>query len=194
MTVSAHTHLFWITSRAAGITALVLASITVGIGLTMGGRLIRGSNPDRRALHEVLSLSVMLAVALHGLSLIGDTYLHPTLADVTIPFAESYKQIWTTVGIVAGWGLIVLGLSYYVRKRIGMNRWKVIHRFTALAWIAGLIHAFTEGTDAGQTWFIALILLSAAPAAIALGWRLAKGLTGSHGTRRPHSSEPALSA
>ncbi len=191
MTVSAHTHLFWITSRAAGITALVLSSVTVGVGLIMGGRLIKGSNPDRRAVHEILALSVMFAIAVHGLSLIGDRYLHPTLAAVTVPFAGSYKPIPTTIGIVAGWGLIVLGLSYYLRGRIGMNRWRVIHRFTALVWIAGLIHAFTEGTDSGQRWFIALILLTAAPAAIALVWRLAKGLSGSHGT--PRAAEAAVS-
>lgn len=174
MTVSAHTHLFWITSRAAGITGLVLASVTVGVGLLMSGRLIKGSNPDGRALHEVLSLSTLVAIALHGLILMGDKYLHPSLADVTIPFALGYKQPWTTVGIVAGWALIALGLSYYARNRIGVSRWRILHRFTALVWIAGLVHAFTEGTDSGQTWFIALILITAAPAAIALLWRIAK--------------------
>ncbi len=170
-------YLFWITSRAAGTGALVLASASVGFGLTMGGKMIKRLGPDRRSIHEILSLSVMVAIAVHGLSLIGDKYLHPSLLDVTVPFVLSYKTLATSAGIVAGWGLIFLGLSFYLRGRIGQQRWKAIHRFTLLAWVLGLVHAFTEGTDAGQLWFIGLIGLTAAPALALLGVRLAKHLT-----------------
>ena len=166
------THLFWILSRGAGTTALILASASVGLGLVMGGKLIKGSGPDRRAYHEILSLSVMVAIAVHGLTLIGDSFLHPSLLDVTIPFVSSYMTFSTSLGIIAGWGLIALGLSYYARDRIGRARWKLIHRFTALAWLGGLVHTFTEGTDRGQLWFIALIALTAAPALVLLALRM----------------------
>ena len=39
---------WWITSRAAGIAALVLASASVGVGLLIGGRFGRGHGPDLR--------------------------------------------------------------------------------------------------------------------------------------------------
>ncbi len=165
-------YLFWITSRAAGTTAMVLASVTVGYGLTMGGRLAPGPQARRRATHEVLSLSVMVAIAIHGLSLLGDAYLHPSLLDVVLPFRIGYRQLWTSIGIVSGWGFIALGLSYYARTRIGVGRWKLIHRFTLLAWIGGLVHCFTAGTDSGQVWFIALIAVTAAPAVALLGLRI----------------------
>jgi methionine sulfoxide reductase heme-binding subunit len=171
MAVVVSTHLFWILSRGAGTTALILSSASVGVGLVMSGKLIKGSGPDRRAYHEVLSLAVMVAIAVHGLALIGDSFLRPTLLDVTVPFVFSYKTLATSLGILAGWGMILLGLSYYVRHRIGNARWKMIHRFTLLAWLGGLIHTFAEGTDAGQIWFIALIVLTAAPAAVALAVR-----------------------
>jgi methionine sulfoxide reductase heme-binding subunit len=164
--------LFWITSRAAGTTAMVLSSATVGVGLTMGGRLIKRGAPERRTLHEVLSLSVLVALAVHGLSLLGDTYFHPGLLAVTVPFLASYRNLPTAIGIIAGWGMIILGLSFYLRRHIGISRWKVIHRFTAVAWLLGLIHTFTVGTDAGRVWFVALILGTAAPALILLTVRL----------------------
>lgn len=170
------THLFWIISRGAGTTAMVLSSTAVGLGLTMGGRLIRGGLFERRTYHEILSLAVMVSIAVHGLALVADTYLHPSLLDVTVPFVFSYKTIPTSLGIVAGWALICLGLSFYARRRIGIQRWRMIHRFTALAWLAGLVHTFTEGTDRGQLWFIALILVTAAPAMALLVVRL----TGRH--------------
>ncbi len=165
-------HLFWIISRGAGTTALVLSSATICFGLTMGGSLIRRGGPDRRAYHEVLSLSVMVAIAVHGLSLIGDSFLHPSLLDVTVPLHSSYKTLSTSLGITAGWATIFLGLSYYLRNRIGRERWKLVHRLTLLAWIGGLIHTFTEGTDAGQAWFIVLVVVTSAPAVVLLAMRL----------------------
>jgi sulfoxide reductase heme-binding subunit YedZ len=156
--------LFWIISRAAGTTAIVLASLAVGLGLTMGGKMIKRGGVERRAFHEILSLATMVAIAVHGLALLGDSWLRSSIVDVAIPFVGSYDRLATSIGIIAGWGLIVLGLSYYARRRIGARRWKLIHRFTALAWLLGLVHTFTEGTDAGRPWFIALVLLSAGPA------------------------------
>ena len=137
----------------------------------MGGRLVNGRGAARRAYHEALALAALAAIAVHALALLGDSYLHPTLIDITVPFVLSYKTLATSVGIVAGWGLIFLGLSFYFRKRIGLERWKTIHRFTALAWLAGLVHTFAEGTDRGQLWFIALIALTATPTLALLVWR-----------------------
>jgi sulfoxide reductase heme-binding subunit YedZ len=107
-------HVSWLTSRAAGIMALLLASAAVSCGLLVGLRLVRGrSGADVRALHEVLSLATLVALAVHVLSLLGDSYLRPSLADLTIPFVSGYQRWWTTTGIVAGWSLAVLGLSYW---------------------------------------------------------------------------------
>jgi sulfoxide reductase heme-binding subunit YedZ len=170
MTDPSH-YLFWMTSRAAGTTAMVFASASVGVGLAGAAKLLR--RPDRVSIHQALAVATMVAIAVHGLSLLGDTYLRPTLIDITVPFALSYKTVPTAIGIIAGWGMIILGVSYYLRRSIGIQRWRLIHRFTALAWAFGLLHTFTEGTDAGQLWFIALILLTAAPALVLLAMRLA---------------------
>jgi methionine sulfoxide reductase heme-binding subunit len=167
-------HLFWILSRAAGTTALVLSSITVTIGLLMAGRMASGEATERRAYHEILSLSVMVAIAVHGLVLVGDGVLHPGILDVTLPFAWGYMRLATTLGIAAGWALIVLGLSFYFRDRIGRARWKQIHRFTLLAWLAGLVHTIVEGTDAGTVWYIALLVVTTAPVLVLLAIRVAR--------------------
>ena len=168
---SAGPHLFWITSRAAGIVALVAASLAVSLGLLMSTKLLRRRGPDLLALHEVLSLSAIVAIVVHGATLLGDAYLHPSIADITIPFISSYKSVWTSLGIIAGWGLIALGLSYYVRRWIGTKRWRKLHRFTALLWLLGLGHALGEGTDARQVWFLAMIAIVVVPAVLLLATR-----------------------
>jgi sulfoxide reductase heme-binding subunit YedZ len=158
-------HAFWITSRAAGIIALLAASLAVAVGLSRKGR-------DWRVVHESLSLATMVALAVHALSLLGDSYLKPSLADVTIPFVSSYERLWMSVGIVAGWAFVILGLSYYVRGRIGVQRWRRLHRFTALAWVLGIVHALTMGTDAGALWFLLAAALVVLPAGALLVRRL----------------------
>jgi sulfoxide reductase heme-binding subunit YedZ len=161
---SAGPHLFWITSRAAGIVSLVLASLAVSMGLVMSLRMMRARRPELLALHEVLSLGTLVALAVHGLTLLGDSFLRQSIADIAIPFVSGYKTVWTSIGIIGGWALVFLGLSYYARNVIGANRWRKLHRLTALAWIAGIVHTLGEGTDAGQIWFLAMLAIVAVPA------------------------------
>ena len=150
------THLFWVTSRAAGTAALVTSSVSVAFGLMMGGKLLRRRVADLRVVHEALSLATIVGLVVHAAALLGDGYLRPSVLDVAVPFASGYKTVWMSIGIVAGWSLILLGLSFYARGRIGQARWRRLHRFTALAWLLGIVHALGEGTDAGQTWFLAM--------------------------------------
>jgi methionine sulfoxide reductase heme-binding subunit len=157
-------HLFWITSRAAGIVALAAASVSVSLGLSMSLRLRWLRRMDLRVLHETLSLSALVAIGVHGAALLGDGFLHPSLLDISVPFVSGYKTLWTSMGIVSGWGLAVLGLSYYARRRIGPARWRSLHRFTAFAWVLGLAHSLGEGTDAGTVWFLVMTGIVALPA------------------------------
>jgi len=161
-------YVFWITSRGAGIAALILSSLSVSLGLLMAGGRGRTRRADMRVAHEALALSTLAALVIHGLSLLGDGYLHPSLADVAIPFAGSYRTVWTAAGIIAFWSLAILGLSYYLRAKIGAQRWRSLHRLTAVAWILGIVHSLGDGTDAGQTWFLAMTATVVAPAVLLL--------------------------
>jgi methionine sulfoxide reductase heme-binding subunit len=175
--VSAGPHIFWITSRAAGVVALILSSLAVGAGLLIGSRggTLKGFGGDVKALHEALSLATLVAIAVHGVALLGDHFLHPSLFDLSIPFTGAYRPFWTGIGIVAGWSLAALGLSYYARNSIGPTRWRSLHRFTALFWVLGIAHSLGAGTDAGQLWFLAMLAVPAGPALVLLVRRLGRG-------------------
>ena len=162
------THLFWIASRAAGIAALLLSSAAVGVGLTMGGRMVKGRGVDLRSAHEALSLATLIALVVHAVTLLGDSFLNASVLDITLPFVSGYKEPWMSIGIVSGWGLIALGVSYYFRTKIGVARWKRLHRWTALAWLAGIVHSLGEGTDAGTTWFLVCTAIAVVPALVLL--------------------------
>ena len=162
----------------------------MGVGLSMGGKLIKGRGPDLRAIHEALSMATIVAIVVHAVALLGDSFMHPSLADITIPFASSYMTAWTTIGIVGGWMMIILGLSFYARGRIGQQRWRKLHRFTALAWILGLAHSLGEGTDAGKLWFLVATGIVALPAVALLIVRLSGGAPRRARSRPPGPSAP----
>lgn len=130
------------------------------------------SRRDLRTLHESMSLAALVMVAVHGASLLGDAYLNPGIAEIAVPFAGSYRPLWTGLGILAGYGLAALGLSYYIRDRIGPARWKRLHRLTAGFWIAAIVHTLGAGTDAKQAWFLVLTgaFILPAVALLALRW------------------------
>lgn len=164
-------HLFWITSRAAGTVAMLLTSASVVAGLMISSRRRGANKADLRAIHEALSLTALAMVALHGASLLGDAFLNPGLSGIAIPFASTYRPLWTGLGIVAGYGLAALGLSYYLRDRIGAARWRKVHRATAVFWVLAVIHTIQAGTDSSQAWYLVLNGLVVIPAAVLLGLR-----------------------
>ena len=165
--------LFWVTSRAAGTAALVLASLAVGFGLLASSRGNLGRKvAELRPVHEALSLATLAAALVHGLALLGDQYVGYSPAEIAVPFASSYQPFWTGLGVISFWGLAALGLSYYQRKRIGPARWRAMHRFTAAFWLLGLVHSLGMGTDRGAPWFLLMAGLTAAPALLLLLWRV----------------------
>jgi sulfoxide reductase heme-binding subunit YedZ len=164
-------HLYWLASRAAGNAALLLSSGSVCVGLSSSMRLFKGRAADLRVTHEALSLASIAALFAHVLTLLGDGFLHLSLAELTVPFLSGYETLWTTAGIAAFWMMLALGLSYYARAKVGVQRWRVLHRFTALAWALGLAHSLGEGTDAGQLWFLAMVAIVTLPALALLAMR-----------------------
>jgi methionine sulfoxide reductase heme-binding subunit len=165
-------HLFWITSRAAGGAAMILASAAVAVGLMIGSRRQNANKRDLRAIHEALSLTTLAMVVLHGVSLLGDSYLNPGPVGIAIPFVGFYRPLWTGLGIIAGYGLAALGLSYYARDRIGATRWRRVHKLTAVFWLLAIVHTIGAGSDAGEIWFLAIsgAVIVPATALLVLRW------------------------
>jgi methionine sulfoxide reductase heme-binding subunit len=159
------THGWWLASRASGLVALVLVTISVGIGLMMAGKVMRRPGLSRKliAIHEQTALAGLIAIAVHGITLLGDPWLHPGVAGVTVPFAMNFHTAFTGLGIIGGYLAGALGLSFYARKRIGAKLWRKAHRATVLVYVLGLVHALGAGTDASAAWFRWWVILTAPP-------------------------------
>lgn len=194
-------HLWWLASRSSGIVAMLLLTYTMLVGLMMGGKLVQrlAGRPGKGALaikrlletHEYASLAALIAIGVHGATLLGDAYMHPSVSQIAVPFNSDYRNFYTGIGIIAGYLSAALGLSFYVRKHIGVARWKKLHRYTVVAYVLALGHTLGAGTDAASEWFQVPLLASAALVALTFIWR-ASGLGSTRAekskkrTRRPH--------
>ena len=147
-------HGWWIASRSAGIVALLAITASVILGLLMANGLPRRKGATRVlvSMHESTALAGLIAIAVHGVTLLGDPWMHATLWKISVPFSIGYRPLWTSLGIIAGWIAAALGLSYYARKRIGTRLWRKLHRATVVAWALGIAHTIGAGTDASERW------------------------------------------
>lgn len=184
-------HVFWLGSRAAGVVAITMLSFTVMVGLVQGGRLPLGVKArDLTRIHEFVSLAALVAIAAHGLMLLGDPWLKPALGDLLVPFKLDYRTFYTGLGITGAWIATILGLSYYVRDKIGIRRWKSIHRFTMVAWLLSFIHVLGAGTDSGAAWLKVPVLASGGVIAVLFALRVSSARSVSRPT--PAARPPAV--
>lgn len=160
--------LWWLTARASGVVALVLVTVSVGLGLAMAGRLTRRRGWPRAmtAIHEQAAVLGLVAILVHGIALLGDRWLHPGIAGVTVPFVLDHRRAFTGLGVLGGYLAALLGLSFYVRRWIGARRWRVAHRLTILVYVLAVVHTLGAGTDAGAQWLRAFMLATGIPIAL----------------------------
>jgi sulfoxide reductase heme-binding subunit YedZ len=166
---------WWLASRAAGIVGFTALGIVAILGLVSALKLVRPATAARmRPWHERLAITGLVAIALHGLLLLLDPWLHPGVIGVFVPFTMGYRPLWTGLGVIAFYCLAAFGLSFYQRRRIGARRWRSAHRFASIAFVLGGLHALMAGTDARSPLLLGLIagfgvLIGALVAARALG-------------------------
>lgn len=167
-------HAWWLASRASGVVAILLVTASVLLGLGMATRMLRrrGLTPILAPVHEQLALAGLVAIAVHGITLLGDRWLHPGLLGIAVPFAMPYRTLYTGLGVMAGYLAAVLGLSFYARSRIGAKRWRMLHRLTSVVYVLAVVHVLGAGTDAGTQWLRLTLILSGAPVVFLLLVRL----------------------
>jgi methionine sulfoxide reductase heme-binding subunit len=156
---------WWLASRASGIVALILIALSVAIGLAMAAKAFRKPGLPRLlvAIHEHAALAALVAIAVHGITLLGDAWLDPGPLGIAVPFVMDHEPLFTGLGIVGGYLAAILGLTFYIRRRIGARRWRNLHRLTPLVYVLGVVHTLGAGSDAGTPWMAALLLATGTP-------------------------------
>lgn len=140
--------LTWYLARASGLTLyLLLASVVSGLAMTT--RLLPSpAGPGGMwALHRFSTKLGFILLAVHLVSLALDPSVALGMLGVSVPFTSDVRQPWTDLGIVAGYGMIVVSASFSIRHLIGWRVWRILHVSSLPLWLVALAHGIGAGSD-----------------------------------------------
>jgi methionine sulfoxide reductase heme-binding subunit len=123
-------------------------------------------------LHKTLALLGLAALALHGVTLVLDKTVEIGLGALLVPGLAPYRPLWTGLGVLAGELMLVVYVSFALRKRIGQKNWRRLHWATYATFAAATAHGLLAGSDSGQPWALALYLGAVGAVAFATAWRV----------------------
>lgn len=140
----------WWVARASGITLYLLlwASMMLGLGLTTKYLDRRVSRSTVFSLHAYVTALSYGFLAMHMLSLSADRFSAFSMRDLLIPFHSPVREPWTGFGVIAGYLMVGLGLSFSARKVTGYRVWRLAHWLTFPLYLTALAHGLGGGTDA----------------------------------------------
>lgn len=144
----------WILIRATGMSAVVLLTASMVLGLMMSLRM----RPKRwpavvtNDIHQFVTSLALWVTGAHLALLVVDNVSGIGLRDLVIPFLASSQRIAMGVGTIAVLALAVVWVSSINRAKIGHSRWRTIHYTAFLAYVMAIAHGIFGGTDTSQMW------------------------------------------
>ena len=170
----------WYLIRASGIVAYLLLTAGVALGLGIAGRerILRWPRFALTDVHRFVGLLVGLFVSIHLITLAIDSFLPFSVGQIVVPFATSYRPLWTATGIVAAELLLALAITNRLRHRIGYRVWRRAHYLNFAVWAAATAHGIGAGTDSSASWNVILYTASVALVAGLLARRVARARLG----------------
>lgn len=164
----------WYATRATGLTALVLLTVTMVLGITTTTRARARNWPGfaQQELHRRISILSVVFLAVHVLTSVLDTFVNISWAAIVVPFVSQYQGFWVGVGAIALDLMIAVFVTSLLRARMRPATWRAVHWLAYASWPVAMAHTFGLGTDAGEGWVIILGVVCGLAVAGALGWRL----------------------
>lgn len=164
----------WDVARAGGLTAYVLltAAVIVGLALSLKYQSPRWPRLINSEWHNYLTLLSTVFLGVHVLAVAVDPYTHFGLAELLVPLASHYRPFWMSLGIVGMYLAIAIGISTLIRPLIGYKVWRRLHVLTLVVYALATVHGLFTGTDTLTWWGWALYICSIVPVAILTAIRL----------------------
>ncbi|HEX3337148.1 MAG TPA: hypothetical protein VHS54_11855 [Jatrophihabitans sp.] len=147
----------WFMARGAGLSALILLSLSTCLGALVS----RPGDPARRYvvqyLHRACAGLGLTVLALHIMTILADSYAHVGWRGALIPFTAAYRPTAVALGSLAAFTFIGVGVLGLARGRLAASPravrvWRGLHGMAYVGWIAAMLHGFTAGTDSSVGW------------------------------------------
>ncbi len=179
----------WLAARAAGITAYLLLTIQVVLGLVL-------SHPTNQTTwrlskhlfpwHENAWIFVLAFLGAHVVTIVVDPYAGVGIGGAIVPGLSSYRSSAVALGTLSLYALLVTGLSARYTKRLPTGVWLKIHRLALGVFVLGWLHGVLAGTD--TTGLMPLYVVTGVVVATAAAYRYWVVRRARHAPVRPETA------
>lgn len=181
----------WNVARSGGFTAYILLTLTVAVGLMLSAQVQSPSRWPRllnSELHNFLALLSTVFLVVHVLAVWVDPFTHFGWSEILIPFVSYYRSSWMALGIVALYLGLAVGISTWLRPRIGYTWWRRLHVLTFGVYVLATLHGLGTGSDTQTWWGLGIYLVSI----VLVGLLLYQRLLARASKRKQTSSHPGV--
>ncbi len=142
--------------QASGLVGLVTAFLSVLLGLQQSRRAVGWLKLNYRTidqLHRQIALLTLVLVVVHAIATaydaMGDSWRTVLWFNGWANEKTGWPQaVWGyDTGILAFYLILILGPTFYIRRKIGVSLWKYAHRFILVFYIGSVWHAMILGLD-----------------------------------------------
>lgn len=166
----------WYAARAAGITAYLLLSAVVLLGVTMASKRTLAAWPrfTLEDVHRFGGLLVGAFVTIHVVTIAVDAWLPFSVPSIVVPFVSRYRPLWVGLGITAAELLAALAVTNHYRRRLPYRFWRRAHYLNFVVWSGATLHGLGSGTDRSAPWALTLYAAAVAGVSAAVVWRFTR--------------------
>jgi len=167
----------WYLTRATGVVALVLltVSVVVGVVAAVGWATERWPRFLSQAVHRNVSLFCVAFVAVHVVTTVSDGYVPIGFTSAFLPFLTPYRPIWIGLGALSFDLLLAVMITSALRRRIGYASWRYVHWLAYLSWPVAVFHSLGSGSDSSLPLVLGLDAVCTAAVVAAVVCRLMNG-------------------
>lgn len=166
-----HAPAVWYLMRSTGIVALLLLTISFGLGVANTNR---WRPPGSRLyvtteIHRYVSLLALAFVAVHVLTAVVDPDARVRALAAVWPFGAHASLAAGTLSLDLLAAVVITSLG---RRRLPYKTWRLIHWSAYAAWPLAFAHTIAMGTDAHLWWLELPVLGCTAAMGALLSWRV----------------------
>ncbi len=140
----------WLAGRATGITAYVLLTVLVSLGLVLSHPTNQSTWKLSKRLfpwHENLFVFVVAFLVAHVVSIVLDPYAGVGIAGSLLPGLSAYRSAPVALGTLGLYAALASGITGRWTKLLPQGFWLRFHRFALVAWLLSWMHGLLAGTD-----------------------------------------------
>jgi methionine sulfoxide reductase heme-binding subunit len=164
---------YWYATRATGIVALLLLTLSLVLGVVDVSRFSSERYPRFLidGVHRTVSLLAVAFLLVHIIASVLDSFAPISLIDGFVPFVGSYRPFWLGLGAVSFDLMLAVVITSLVRGRLGYRAWRAVHWLGYASWPVALLHGLGTGSDTHQRWVLILNALCVIAVIVAVLYR-----------------------